>query len=92
MTEVETRWFVLLDSYARSRNKCFLAEFFREQSTQGCMLCFRPLVSLDSVRRYACEYLRIDSEALKATASSRELALPLATTVDSFLDGLADGQ
>src|SRR6266403_248918 len=75
MTEVETHWFVLLDSYARSTHSCFLAEFFRDQSTEVYFLCFRPVLSAcpqDSEQRYECKYIRISLEELKATATRRE--------------------
>ncbi len=93
MTEVETHWFVLLDSYARSTHSCFLAEFFRDQSTEVYFLCFRPVLSAcpqDSEQRYECKYIRISLEELKATASGRELAAPLVTTLDRSLAGLVE--
>ena len=93
MTEVETHWFVLLDSYARSTHSCFLAEFFRDQSPEVYFLCFRPVLSAcpqDSEQRYECKYIRISLEELKATASGRELAAPLVTTLDRSLAGLVE--
>jgi hypothetical protein len=60
MTLGETNCFKMLDEYARSRHRCFLAEMDLHADKARYRLCFRPTgVSKDSPNRYACYYLCI---------------------------------
>ena len=43
MTPDETRFFQLVDDYARTQHLCFLAEMTLRTEELGYWMCFRPL-------------------------------------------------
>lgn len=68
MTLEETRCFKMLDEYARSRHRCFLAEMNFDANEVRYALCFRPMGgSKDSTYRYACRYVYIGAHEVGAT-------------------------
>jgi len=63
MTLEETNCFKMLDEYARTRHRCFLAEMDLKPEKANYALCFRPTGGgSDSPNRYACRYLYIGAE------------------------------
>jgi len=82
MTQDETTFFRLLDAYARTQHRCFLAEMDLRTEELGYSVCFRPLdVTENSSSRYACKYLRVSTEHVKAASSRQQLP-------SSFVDQL----
>jgi hypothetical protein len=72
----------MLDEYARSRHRCFLAEMDLHADKARYRLCFRPTgVSKDSPNRYACRYLFIGR---KEVGAARRV---LPTSIIEMLDG-----
>ena len=89
MSTVEARIFDLLDSYARARHQCFLAEMFLEGSKREYVLCFRPLgVEKDSAGRYCCRYLRLATQEATALGQAQALSSSLAEKLDNELGSL----
>lgn len=89
MTQEESKFFELLDCYARSKYRCFLAEMNLNRFKANYTLCFRPTGGgKDSLDRYACRYLSVGVE-VAGTAGQRN-ALPIAGTemLDSELSML----
>jgi hypothetical protein len=81
MTLEETNCFKMLDEYARSRHRCFLAEMDLNADKAHYTLCFRPTaVDKGSPNRYACRYLHIAAEKVGAAGKS------LPTSVIEMLD------
>jgi hypothetical protein len=58
MTSDESKFFELLDTYARTRYECFLAEMTFHNEERGYALCFRPV--------------RISDEAIKNLRESTD--------------------
>ena len=71
MTLEETNCFKMLDEYARSRHRCFLAEMNLSADKTHYALCFRPTGgNKDSPNRYACRYLHIGAEQVGTAGHS----------------------
>lgn len=91
MTPNETRFFELLDAYARARHGCFLAEFFLWTEERGYSACFCPLeVSESSSSLYPCKYLKVPTEHVRA-AGREQLPPSLVTQLDAELAKLKAG-
>jgi hypothetical protein len=89
MTPDETTFFQLLDAYARTRHRCFLAEMTLWTEELGYNLCFRPLdVFENSPARYACMYLKVSTEQVKTAGSGPQLPTFLADRLDAELSEL----
>lgn len=74
MTPDEKKFFQLLDAYARNRHRCFLTEMTLRTEEHGYATCFRPLDAGDkSSLRYACKYLMVPTEHVKAASSQQQL-------------------
>jgi hypothetical protein len=70
MTIEETRLFVLLDDYAKSKHRCFLTELFMNEDHTRYFACLRPSGSLrDDSERFACVYLQIDLDEARTIGS-----------------------
>jgi hypothetical protein len=78
VTLEEAACFKLLDGYARSHHRCFLAEMDLNAAKAHYTLCFRPTGVENSPNRYACRYLSIGAEEV-ATAGQTH-ALPTSVT------------
>jgi hypothetical protein len=89
MTPDETSFFQLLDAYARTRHRCFLAEMTLRTKELGYWMCFRPIGgSEDSSSRYACKYLMVPTEHIKAAGSRQQLPTSLVDQLDAELSEL----
>jgi hypothetical protein len=89
MTTDETRFFELLDSYARIQHKCFLAEMTLWTEALGYTLCLRPINALDdSPARYACKYLKVPVDEVRNAGSKRSLPASITDRLDSELSEL----
>ena len=89
MTPTETRFFELVDHYARTRHACFLAEMNFRTKELGYDLCFRPTgTSENPTGRYAHKYLRIATELVEAAAHREQLEPFLASELDTELSKL----
>jgi hypothetical protein len=86
--EEQALCFKALDTYARTKYNCFVAEFDASPQGNEYFVCFRPLgVGRDDANRYACKYLHFDMEEIRATV----LAGSLPTSSTQKLDqGLSD--
>ena len=89
MTHDETRFFTLLDGYARSRHRCFVTEMFLWTVESGYYLCFRPLnVTSDSSARYACKYVVATPEEVRMASETGALPASLVEKLDADLSVL----
>jgi hypothetical protein len=105
MTPDESRFFQLLDAYARTRHQCFLAEMTLHTEERGYFLCFRPLrISDDLIKNlresssenlkdnlsalYACKYLTIPTQDVKAAATLQQLPSSLVNQIEAELPKL----
>lgn len=89
MTSEETKFFQLLDTYARTRHRCFLAEMDLWTEEIGYTLCFRPLdVGENSPVRYACKYLKVPTDQVRAAGSRQQLPTSLVDQLDTELSEL----
>lgn len=83
MTTDKTRFFQLVDAYARTRHQCFLAEMDLRTEELGYFLCFRTLGASD-----AYKYLMVSTEDVKAAVSRRQLPTSLVDRMDAELPKL----
>ena len=82
-----SRVFKLLDKYARSEHRSFLAEFFLSEPKAEYILCFRPLnPSVGSPM--ACRYLRFEIAELRAACKAKVLTDSLVETLAAELSTL----
>ena len=89
MTTDKTTFFQLVDAYARTRYGCFLAEMDLRTEELGYTLCFRPQgMRLNSPTRYACKYLLVPTELVRAADSQQQLPSPLVDQLDAELSKL----
>lgn len=85
----EASCFKLLDSYARDRHKCFLAEM--SLSTDGkYALCFRPTAARkNSPKQYACRYLHLGADEVRAVGRKGEVPNTITEILDRELPTLS---
>ena len=83
MTQDKTRFFQLVDDYARTRHRCFLTELDLWTEERGYSLCFRPLGASD-----AYKYLMVSTEDVKAAVSRLQLPTSLVDQLDAELPKL----
>jgi hypothetical protein len=83
MTADETVCFKVLDSYARTRHNCFLAEM--NPSKSGYLLCFRPAGGTNVELRYECRYLVIPLHEMHSIGSLASMPASVAQVLDSEL-------
>jgi len=84
MTPEETRCFKLLDRYARSRYRCFVAEMFLNDDETHYVVCFRPTGRDKHLpNQYACRYVEIQVEDVRAAARKRMLTDSIAEMLQS---------
>jgi hypothetical protein len=89
MTTDKTLFFQLVDAYARTPHRCFLAEMDLRTEELGYFLCFRPLGTSDDLSsRYACKYLMVSTEHVKAAVSWGQLPTSLVDQMDAELPKL----
>jgi hypothetical protein len=89
MTPDETRFFQLVDDYARTQHRCFLAEMDLWTEDVGYNLCFRPIdVGENSPARHACKYLTVPTEQVKTAGSRQQLPTFLVDRLDAELSEL----
>lgn len=85
----EKQLFEVLDNYARTYHRCFLAEMFLDKSGAEYVLCFRPLsAKTDSSHRYSCRYLRIGLADATRETGMKALGTELRLTLDDELRSL----
>ncbi len=73
MTEVESEFFRIVDAFARTQLKCFLAEFFPDRDGNKYILCIRPRGTRTGTERdYVCCYLHVDGGAVSAVADAHD--------------------
>jgi hypothetical protein len=78
--------FTLLDDYSRLMHKCLLTEFFWVEKQRLHYLCFRPLGLVpDSPNRYACKYVTLDSEKVRAITLARSLPASVTQAIDEAI-------
>ena len=69
----ERDWlFKQLDSHTREQYDCFVAEMFLSDDQSKYIVCFRPVLTM-SVDRYACRYLEVVVEDVKASYGDEAL-------------------
>lgn len=85
MTPDETRFFELVDDYARTRHRCFLAEMNLRTKELGYYLCFRPVESPNPSGQYACKYLMVPTEHVESAGHEEQLPPSLANQLDAEL-------
>jgi hypothetical protein len=79
----EAQAFTLLDQYARSKHRCFVAEMFLSDAKTEYVLCFRPAeIRKESPDRFACKYLRIPLEDVRALSVADTLPVRLRDELD----------
>ena len=83
MTPDKTKFFQLVDAYARTRHRCFLAEMDLRTEELGYFLCFRPMGASD-----AYKYLMVSTEHVRAAVSQRQLPTSLVDQLDAELSEL----
>lgn len=89
MTPDKTMFFQLLDAYARTRHRCFLAEMTLRTEELGYWMCFRALGgSENSASRYAYKYLMVPTEHVKAASSRQHLPPSLVDRLSAELSEL----
>lgn len=89
MISKQTGFFELVDAYARTQYGCFLAEMDLRTEELGYTLCFRPLgMRLTSPTRYACKYLLVPTEHVRAVNSRQQLPSSLVDQLDAELSQL----
>lgn len=90
MTPEETNCFILLDEYARTRHKCFLAEFFLSTIQTDYVLCFRLTGNgEESPNRYACRYLYIEPDVVRTAGENEKLPECVTELLDKELPKLS---
>jgi hypothetical protein len=88
MNPFESRFFTLLDSYARSEHRCRLTEMFLHDDESEYVLCFRPQTwNEDPEKRTACCYLRI---AVKEAMESAHAKLLTQAIADEMRERLSE--
>lgn len=91
MTPRQKSFFELVDAHARSRYSCFLAEMDLRSEELGYTLCFRPLGGSpdeDSAARYACRYLLVRTEYVRAVSIQQQLPASLVEQLNAELSML----
>jgi hypothetical protein len=89
MTVEENIFFALVDDYARSNFRCFLAEMSLRSEQTGYHLCFRPLDgTVNSPRQYACKYLLVPVDQVTISAVAQTLLDSLLQQLDPELSYL----
>ena len=89
MTPDETKFFQLVDGYARARHRCFLAELNFRTEELGYSICLRPLNVSEDSDPYACKYLMVSTEQVRAPGR-KELPPSLVGQLDAELSKLKD--
>src|SRR5215469_11383792 len=90
VTPDESRFFTIVDVYARTRHRCFLTEMSPGTKDTGYSLCFRPLgLTMDSPNRYACKYIRVTIEQVRVVGEGNTLSVSLTGKLDSELAALS---
>lgn len=87
MTPDEGRFFELLDAYARTRHRSFLAEMGFWTEERGYYICFRPLDISENSDQYACKYLMVATAQVR-TPGREELPPSLVNQLDIELSKL----
>jgi hypothetical protein len=88
MNPFESRFFKLLDSYARSEHRCLFTEMFLNDDGSEYVLCFRPLIRHEGPQTpSSCCYLRI---AVKEAMDSAHAKLLTQAIVDELRDRLSE--
>ena len=84
MTSEEYRLtFTLLDDHAR-RNGCFVSEFFFSSGQYS--ICLRPIGGeRDDPDRYACKYLQVSVDDVRAITSQGALPITVVSAMDDVL-------
>lgn len=89
MTAEETRYFRMVDAYARNHHKCFLAEMFLNTAGTHYSLCFRPVDgNKESPNRYACRYLQIGADEVRTAGQKQMLGSGTTELLDRELSTL----
>src|SRR5215472_12525660 len=82
-----SRVFKLLDKYARSGHRSFLAEFFLSEPKAEYVLCFRPMNPSVGCPN-ECRYLRFETAELRAACKGKVLTDFLVETLETELSTL----
>jgi hypothetical protein len=85
MAPDKKRFFQLVDAYARTRHRCFLAEMDLRTEGLGYFMCFHSLGASD-----AYKYLMVSTEDVKAAVSRRQLPTSLVDQLDAELPKLKE--
>lgn len=88
MTPAEGRFFELVDDYARTRHRCFLAEMNLRTKEFGYYLCFRGLDVSENSDPFACKYLVIPTEQVEFAGRREHLPAALVDRLDDELSKL----
>ena len=85
----DARVFALLDDYSRSKHTCFVAEMSLNDAGTYYVVCFRPAdVSGDSLNRFACRYVNIDTVQTNALGQTQALPISITEKLDCELSEL----
>jgi hypothetical protein len=88
MNPFESRFFKLLDSYARSEHRCLLTEMFLNDDESEYVLCFRPPNRQAGPEKpSSCCYLRI---AVKEAMDSSHAKLLTRAIADELRERLSE--
>jgi hypothetical protein len=91
MTSDETRFFQLLDDYARTQHRCFLAEMTLWTQERGYNVCFRTLDVSENSDPFACKYLMVPTEQVEFAGRREHLPGSLVDRLDAELSELKTG-
>jgi len=89
MAEQKKRFFVLVDQYARSHLRCFVAELDYSPEELVYTLCFRRTDGTrDSPHRYDCKYLWASAEEVRTMVEVGTLAADFEKHLNEELSSL----
>lgn len=88
MTPDERTFFELVDDYARTRHRCFLAEMNPRTKELGYSVCLRPLDLSENSDPFACKYLTVPAEQVEFAGRREHLPAALVDRLDAELSKL----
>ena len=91
MTSLESRFFRLLDSFAKSEYRCSLTEMWLRDEENEYVLCFRPLAAGASAKKkQLCRYIEVDAREAMKSAREKLLTTEIVDDMKKSLSGLWD--
>jgi len=91
MTSLESRFFRLLDGFAKSEYRCSLAEMWLRDERNEYVLCFRPLgASHSPEKQHICCYIEVGAREAMKSAREKLLTTEIVDDMKKSLSGLWD--